>query len=69
MNTESRIKQLKNQLQAARMMVEQIEQELEKEKKHCKHAFYVEDDGDYHRRSYYYICMHCDYTTRMKPIS
>jgi hypothetical protein len=68
MDNTNRIQQLKSQLQAARSMIEQLEKELEEEKKQCKHNFYVEDDGDYHRKSYYYICTHCNYTTRMKPI-
>lgn len=69
MDHHNHIENLKCQLRSARLTVEQLQFELEQAKKSCKHVFVMEDDGDYHNRSYYYVCKHCEYVTRMKPIS
>ena len=61
---ENHIKYLKTRIYDTRRTIQELEKELDEAKKYCKHAFLKEDDGD----SYYYICVHCEYTTRMKPI-
>jgi hypothetical protein len=62
------ISNLKSQLLTTRLIVQQLECELEQAKKSCKHVFMLEDDGDYHKKTYYYICKKCDYVTQMKPV-
>lgn len=33
----------------------------------CEHVYMREDDGDYHRKGYLYICENCQFVTRKKP--
>ena len=34
----------------------------------CVHReFFAEDNGDFHRRGYYYVCSECGYLTCSKP--
>ena len=53
---------LKTRLWAARDLVKRLEKKIEEERKKCQHVFLTEYDGD----SKYYICVHCEYTTRIK---
>lgn len=65
------VQQLEKDFQAAKKKAADLDCQLEDERKKlqeiCEHDYIIEDSGDYHSRSYYYICEKCKYLTLMKP--
>lgn len=60
--------QLKEAQSDVDYLTEQINIEKLKIQQQCKHEkFRTEDDGDYHRWTYYYVCEACGYETKNKP--
>jgi hypothetical protein len=33
----------------------------------CKHDYYAEDNGDYHKPGWYYVCSICKHWTNYRP--
>ena len=65
-----RVNALKTQLGELRTKCREVEDQLNKEvetlQRMCTHNYEAEDDGDYHRPSYYYVCTVCNHFTRNK---
>lgn len=55
--------QLQQQEQAMIETKQKLKVAIERLQNACIHDFYREDDGDYHRPTYYYVCRICQYVT------
>lgn len=33
----------------------------------CTHDYIEHDDGDYHRKTYFYVCSRCNHSTNARP--
>jgi septal ring factor EnvC (AmiA/AmiB activator) len=65
-NTAQKIIERIGELQ--RQLAEEREK-LERARARCEHQWVREDNGDYHRPGYYYVCRVCKEVTTQRPKS
>jgi hypothetical protein len=67
----TKVKTLMHQIREAKEVLRVLEEELAYEKNAlqnaCSHQFVLEDDGDYHRPTYYQVCTTCSFTQPYIP--
>jgi len=66
------VKDLKEKMYNNKILIKELENKIEIEEKKLQnlctdHDFIAEDNNDYHRSGYYYICSKCNYMTTCKP--
>jgi hypothetical protein len=68
---EKRVKELKKEVYKFNYLHNQskhkLKIELEKLQKMCIHNYIAEQNGDYHKPGYYYVCEKCDHFTMYNP--
>jgi hypothetical protein len=57
MELESNLKSKKKELEVAEINLRSI----------CTHDYYAEDNGDYHKPGWYYVCSICNHWTNYCP--
>jgi len=71
---EKKVKLLWRSLFEAQEIIKDLEKQIANEKQVLQglcspHEYFEDDDGDYHRRRYYYVCAKCGHMRTDRPSS